>query len=243
MDKLTTYKKPRLAILESKAKLRDYPQEEKNTMTLELVAKLLDMLGVGEGKIEHHKRLHGFINDAYGNYTYEEINEAFTMYVSQRFGIKPYQQLNSVVFGQVMREFDFYKKENLKLFRLEMNKPEEVTEENEELIMIEAVDRLKKEYEQHKKITSIFVHVYDYLYKKKAFPVHTKEFRDKISERAKIIAKSDAMTEAGRDYNAHRFLKQTLEMIENGQGDSLATISKRLVLEDYFKDKINSDNQ
>ncbi len=148
MTDIQKYKPPKLALLEQKKKLRDYVIEERNTETTKLVVRLLSLLGVSPGKEVQWASLYKFINDVYLLSTYEEIDEAFDMYISNKFTLKPYQQLNAVVFGQVMREFEFYKKERLKEYRRK-RKPQLkplTPDEQKQLIR----DAIKDEFENYK---------------------------------------------------------------------------------------------
>lgn len=243
MSNLTTYTPPKLAILEAKKKIRDYSETERNQITFRMIEKLLNLLGVNDGKQEHHKTLHAFINEMYTRLTYEEINEAFNLCVAGEFNIKPFQQLNSVVFGQVIAAFEVYKKEKLYTYRQKLQKEKamiETPKEEKEFIMLEASDRIFRDYKQHKKITEACNHVYDYLFNKGLLPTD-KDIKIAIFERAKVEAKSEAMRDAGIDYEQHRQLKETLERITVGKSDAIVIIAKRLSLEQYFKTLIKEN--
>jgi len=237
MSNLTIYTPPKLAILEAKKKIRDYSETERNQITFRMIEKLLNLLGVNDGKQEHHKTLHAFINEMYTRLTYEEINEAFNLCVAGEFNIKPFQQLNSVVFGQVISAFEVYKKEKLYTYRQKLQKEKAMTdipEKEKEFIMLEASDRIFRDYIQNKEITEACNHVYDYLFEKRLLPTD-KDIKIAIFERAKLIAKSEAMRDAGTSYENHRQLKGTLEKITTGKSDTIVVIAKRLSLEQYFK--------
>ena len=56
-----------------------------------------------------------------------------------------------------------------------------------------------------------------------------------IFKNAQTIAKSEQMTQASKSIELHRNLKNALAKIKTGKFDGLKTISKRLVLIEYFK--------
>ena len=240
MSNIQTYKPPLLAILEQKNKLRDYPIEKRLMIAKNLVVNLLSDLGVSaKADTNHHVRAIKYISESCVNYSAEEIEKAFSLCIGGEIKIDLFQQINALVVGKVIREYEIYKKENLKEYRRKMKaqqiKKQTYTEDEKENIMLEAVDRLQKEYNQNGEITGAVTHIYDYLFEKGLLPKHNKKFKDRILEKAKKIAKSEAMSEAGRDYNIHRQLDSMLKKIETGQSDKIKPISKRLVLEEYFK--------
>lgn len=243
MSNITVIKKPILAVLEDKKKLRDYEDTSLNALVLKLVIHLLDLLGVNDGKESHHTKLAEFIKAAYMHHTFEEIKHAFDLYVAGEFHLKPMQQLNAVVFGQVMRQFENYKRNRLEEYRrkkrLMSEKKETPTEEERNKILNNAVSRLYLEYKNTSKVSGVISHVYKYLYTQGKFPTHTKEYKKRILEKAKKIAKSEQSTLAMKDISIHRNLKKTIEKIESGNFDGLKTISMRVVLEEYFEEMAN----
>ncbi len=113
--------KNKYAVALENNKLRDFPQELKNTNTLSLIDWLLNLLGVNEkeGSIDHHAVAFNFVNENLNNYTYQEIKLAFNMFVSGQLTDeqgKPLliaQQLNAVVIGKVMKAYQDLKVQNL----------------------------------------------------------------------------------------------------------------------------------
>lgn len=163
----------------------------------------------------------------------EEIKRAFSMYVAGRFPLEPRDNYLTVIhFSKVV---NCYVQEMNKKNKFKEQESENKSHEEIEFIMIEATDRIEKEYKANKEITGTYTHVYDYLFAKGLLPQHTNKFKSGILVKAKAIAKSDAMTKAGSDFNFHQQLKTTLQDIDNNEHDSIKTISKRLVLEEYFK--------
>lgn len=164
-----------------------------------------------------------------------EMKRAFTMYVNGDFPLEPRDNYLTVI--QYTKVINCYIADRNKKNKFKEQVSVKISEEDKENIMLEAVDRVQKEYEQNGKITGAITHVYDYLHAKKKFPKHTKEFRNRILKKAKKIAKSEVMIEAGRDFEIHRQLNELLQGVETGENDKIKPISKRLVLEEYFKNK------
>ncbi len=238
---VTKVKKPLLAILESKKQLRDYSEIEINTVLANLTIHLLDLLAVNSGKKDHQIKLIEFIKASNFNLTIEEIKHAFNLFVQGEFILKPMQQLNAVVFGQVMKEYKAYKIEKLRVYRqkkqLHENQKAIPSKQDQERMLDEAIMNFYLEYKNTGTITGITSHIYDYLYNQGRLPQHTKKFKSKILKKAQTIAKSEEMTNATKSIELHKNLKNVLANIEAGKFDGLKTISKRLVLIEYFKNQ------
>ena len=123
MSNLQIYKKPMLAIISEQKKLRDYEDSEKLSICTNLVANLILDLGVGKNSdTNHHLRAIKFIKDSLGVYTPQEIEEAFRLYILCKFEIEVFQQLNPIVIGKVMKQFDIYKLNKLSDYRKKESK-------------------------------------------------------------------------------------------------------------------------
>lgn len=118
MDQLVKYIKPELVVISETKKLRDFNLEERTMKAASLVYRLLNLLGVKDGNTEHHTELVRHVVDFYGHFTFEQIEKAFGMFISRQLKTQPFQQLNAVVFGNVMQEFDDYTKDQTKNYRL-----------------------------------------------------------------------------------------------------------------------------
>jgi len=238
--KIVKYKKPELAVLESLKKMRDYSEEERFVISKNLVENLLSDLGVGKNSdVQHHIRAIKHVSETLGSYTPEEIKKAFQLFISHKLNVDVFQQLNSVVIGRVMREYEIYKNQKLLKYKREMikekNKEKELTKEEIENILIEGLDRITKDFNQNGKITENCNHIYDWLFEKGKLPKDV-TYKKEIFERAKLIALDNAEWEAKAEYSKHKILSDTIEKIKKGNA-TVITISKRLVLEDYFKTK------
>lgn len=239
MSEISIYQKPQLAVLEEKKKLRNYEESALNAGIKTLIFHLLNLLAVSEGKKDHHIKLAELIKAAYMQFTFEEIKHAFDLFVAGEFEQKPFQQLNAVVFGQVMRAYNNYKRNKLEAYRrkkrLIAEQNEKPSKEDQQKAMNDAVTRLYLEYTSSGRITGTISHIYDYLFTQGKLPKHDKAFKEMILEKAKTVAKSEQMTEAMKTVDARRALNKTIEKIEEGTFGGLKTISKRLVLVEYFE--------
>jgi hypothetical protein len=152
MNELIQYQKPELIILAEKTKLRNYDVEKRKMFAVKLVAKLLNLLGVNDGKTEQHNALAIHICDFYGHVSFEQIDKAFGLFVLGIFKTKPFQQLNAVVFGQVMADFSDYEKEQTKIYKLKLQefknqaKPMEQTEKD--ALMETAIENAIEQYKR-----------------------------------------------------------------------------------------------
>ncbi len=234
-------KKPLLAVLESQKQLRDYSETEINAVLANLTIHLLDLLAVNTGKVDHQIKLNEFIKASNFNLTIEEIKHAFNLFVQGEFSLKPMQQLNAIVFGNVIKEYKAYKIENLKAYRRKKREQEEIkaipSKQDQEKMLNDAIVNSYLEYKNTGTLTGVVSHIYDYLFKQGKLPLHTKKFKAMIFTKAQSIAKSEQMTQASKSIELHRNLKNALAKIEAGKFDGLKTISKRLVLIEYFKNQ------
>ena len=228
-----------LAVALENTKLRDYPEETRNANTIKMVLWLLDLLGVkgDESTSSHHIVSSNFINDALKNYTYQEIKLAFQKYVTGEYydtNGKPMlvtQQLNAVVIGRVMREYEEIKKRELDLYRRKRNeqltKPKEMTEEEKELIVFVGVTDCFAFYKHNKMIEAGKGWVYDYFFEKKRLPTHTKEFKEEIKQRALVTVKEDI--------KKNGISLQVSEALKSINPATVAVKCKELILMDYFE--------
>ena len=244
MDKgLQIYKKPMLALITETKKLRNYPEPERLSIATKMIMDLNNDLGVSsKANPDHHIRAIKFIAETCGNYTPEEMTEAFKKFIAHEFKMEVYQQVNAVVVGRIIREWEFYKTEKLKIYnlkkqeiRMEAQRP---TDEDTENIMIEACDRIYREYKSTRQITGAIPHIYKYLFEKNLLPNHNKEFKEAIKQRAIAIAKSEAYTAAGSDYLKHIKIKDTIAAIEAGTGGDIKGIAKHIIVADFIRELI-----
>ena len=109
-----------------------------------------------------------------------------------------------------------------------------ISDEENEFIMIEAIDRIQKEVLQTNDISMPCTHIYDYLFKLGKLPKHSKEFKLRYLKEAKLRLKSVEATKASSDYSIHVKLKITLEKIDKDNHNGIIPMVKKLILIDYF---------
>ena len=187
MPNLTTYKKPELAVISEVKKIREYSDTDKLTIAKNIVDGLLIKLGVsGKSNSAHHVEVIRFIADN-KEFTPDEFTKAFDLAIDGELKIDLFQQLNRVVMGRVMVLYKAYKIEKLRAYRSRKKTEKTISDDEQEFIMIEAVDRIEKEYKANKEITGTFVHVYDYLFTQGVLPKHTKAFKSRILKKSKEV--------------------------------------------------------
>ena len=170
--------------------------------------------------------------------SFDEISYAFK---KERYGdlgtrTEHYQLFDAKYVSEVLDKFVKWKKDKIVQHNLNNKKPDEVSisEEEKEFIMSEAVDRLSKEVKQNGFISSICIHVYDYLDKQGKLPTDV-DYKNKIYEQAKSLARGAAATKAKHSLDDHKSLGVEIAKIEKRGNSTVVNISKRLVLESYFK--------
>lgn len=110
--------KPAIAKLVEQVKIKDYPQEMQNANTYALIYYCLNLLAITAKTFDKEilKTTFDFINTKLTKYTYEEIKEAFKMYVNLEFNMEVFRELNSVVFSKVMAKWDEHKNNTLNAY-------------------------------------------------------------------------------------------------------------------------------
>ncbi len=168
--------------------------------------------------------------------SFDEIGYAFK---KERYGdldprTEHFQLFDAKYVSVVLDKFVKWKKDKIVQLNLNAKKVEvDISEDEKEFIMAEAIDRLKKEVKINGGISSICVHVYDHLDSKGLLPTE-KEYKLEIYGRAKAIAKGEAASKATHTLEDHRNIKATIEKLDLPKNASVINIAKRLVLEDYF---------
>lgn len=232
--------KPLLAVAMEKPKLRDYPLEIRNQNTLILIKRLLNVLGVnGSDKIEHHTALHELINDAYLNYTYEEIKLAFEYYLKGKYfeSGKPImitQQLNGVVFSKVMNHFGRLKKSNeMDAYRRKLKdqqmKETELTQEKKDEIVRDGLINCYNKWLKTKKIEAGYLWVYDHLDELKLLNFTAKQKKQRMVD-AREYLENQAANEL--DKSKRNDIKRA---VENIYSKPIINKAKRLIVGDYFQ--------
>ena len=224
-----------LVKLESTMPLRAYIQEDLNRILLitflPWLASLLSL--TDETSAERLEIALPAIKEQCIGMGFADIKKMFEMYVDSKLNLKPIPNyFDRILLGKIV---DSYKALNA----VKPKKIEEVSisEQEKEFIMAEAVDRVQKEVKQNGFISGNCSHIYDYLDKQKKLPTDA-DYKNKIYEQAKSLARGEAATKATYSLDDHKNLNKVIESIEKKGNSNVINISKRLVLESYFN-KLN----
>lgn len=240
MTQIQHYKKPELAVIAEAKKLRDYNDEQRLAIADKIVQGLILDLAVGKNAdVDVLIRSTKFIFSTCGKWTPDEIQKAFNMYINRELGnTEVFQQLNPVVIGNVMHLYDAYKKEHLTSYKRQQHKQklqeQQPSDQEKEFIMIEAVDRIERDFRQHGTITESCFHVYDYLFEKGELPTD-REYKLKMFAQAEEIRMNELLQERHQNPSDYKSITATIKNIKNDRG--VVITAKRLVLEDYFTEK------
>lgn len=247
MEKLIQFAKPELVVLSEKKKIRDYDDVIKKQYTIKLVAKLLSLLGVNEGKQDVHNALVFHIISAYQNYSYEQIDKAFELFVSGALNTKPFQQLNAVVFGQVMAEYSEYEREKTSIYHQRLKAfRQQATPMSDEDVDTFMKSQIENAIEEYKKSGAIEVPTakYDYLFSKgKLQERYTKDEFDEL-KRSKYASVKSRLLEVYKNIkavsiNEKNKFREALSEIESAKSGIVITQCKLEILRDYFDNIIN----
>lgn len=232
--------KPLVAVAMENPKIKDYPEELRNSNTLTLLKWLLNILGVnGEEKIEHHQTLFSLINESYGRFTYQEIKLAFEYYLQGKYSengkpILVTQQLNGVVFGKVMSHFEKIKKSNemdaynqRKKDQLQQNT--ELSQQEKDEIVKNGVINCYSEWLKTKKIEAGYLWIYDHLDELGLLNFTPHEKWQRVHD-AKEYLENKVKGEADKSKR-----NQIKEALKNIRSKPIENKAKRMLVEDYFQ--------
>lgn len=216
-----------LSVLENRLPLRAYPEDNLDTILgTVLQYYLADLLSI---KAENEDKIISAlpaIKKHFWSLGLNEVTKAFKMHAYGQLSTKPISNyFDTILVGQVFKAYK-EQKPNPKIIIPEM------TPQEKEFKMIEATDRVEKEFKQHGTIIEISHHVYDYLFEKGELP-KDKPYKDAIFKKAMELRKNELIQERAVNYSQHKETKDLLK--EMTKGNAVVNIAKRLVLEDYFK--------
>ena len=244
-----------------------YKQERQSLNTVDFlndISNQVKIRDISEDDFKHHliksivtiNALSG-IKDPMDDITKQDIKEMILMrfkglsfdeicyaFKKERYGdlgvrTEHYQLFDAKYVSEVLDKFVKWKKDKIVQHNLHNKKPDEVSisDQEKDFIMSEAIDRVKKEVNQNGFISGVSFHIYDYLDKQGKLPTDS-DYKNKIYEQAKALARGEAATKAKYSLGDHRDLSKVIESIEKKGNSNVVNISKRLVLEYYFN-KLN----
>lgn len=249
--------KPQMAVAWENPKLKDYPEEIRNANTFMIFSWLLDLLGVkgDDSTDKHHDAAINFINSSLKNYTYQEIKLAFEKYVSGEYldskgtPMLVTQQLNAVVIGRVLREYEFLKKRELDAYRKKKaDQMSENTEPNKEDVLVTMFINMLNywdQYQQFKHVSDGAETVFERLVDKSIIAKPDDPKYKAYYAKKMIKAKEELELEYKNKPTLYKEkkdqYKSILKDIKTGLSPRIETKAKCLVLEDYFKNLVNKN--
>lgn len=242
MANLQTYKKPNLAILEEKTKIRDYSFDKKILNSTKIVRDLLIDLGVGT-KVdeEQHKRVVKFISEECGEFSYEEVQEAFKMVLRGDLEMDLFQQINVLVVSKVLRLYQKNKNEKLKNYRLSKNKTDSISDEEKAKLRIDGVRKQLTYFFHNRKVDETRIYVYDVFDKKGLMPTDI-EYKNSVKKDAMKILKDHYNNVIKSSREEFKEIKNIVNDINNGKGAQLVWKCKELALEDYLRKELKKES-
>lgn len=232
--------KPVIAVAMENPKIADYPEEVRNINTLTLLEWLLNVLGVnGEDKTEHHTTLHKLINEAYFRFTYQEIKLAFEYYIQGKYSEngKPMlvtQQLNGVVFGKVMSQYEALKKSNeMDAYRAKLKQQsqssKEISQQEKDEIVRNGVINCFNDWLKTKKIEPGYLWLYDHLDELGLLSFSPQEKKQRMLDAKDYLQKRSTVEPDKYKRN------QIKEALKNIYSEPIVNKAKRLLVGDYFQ--------
>tara|TARA_R110002020_G_scaffold218594_5_gene426506 strand:+ start:318 stop:1100 length:783 start_codon:yes stop_codon:yes gene_type:complete len=243
MANIQVYKKPQLILLEEKKKIRDYPAEQRLAFSYKIVENLLADLGVGKNSdTEHHKRVIKAIADDYGKYTFEEIQNAFKLAIMGVLNIELFQQINVLVFAKVMKLYEEHKKNKLRTYRLNKQKPieQEMTNEEIQKFTEQALTKQLTNFLQTRTIDKKRIYVYDIFDKAGMMPTDI-QYKKSVHKDAITILKQEYQTKKANSREEHKQIKKFLaEVTDQSLTEEIKWKCKELALEDFLRKEIKN---
>lgn len=212
--------------------LKGIPEEKLNTIILmELMPYLSNLLSLtDETSAKRLETALPAIKVHCWSMGFAEIVKMHHKYVDNKLSIKAIPNYyDRILLGKIVESYKQQKPIKKQIFK-------QMTPEEKEFKMIEATDRVKKEFKQHGRIIEMCHHVYDYLFELGKLP-KDKAYKDAIFTKALELRKSELIQQ--RAVNG-REIRDLIKNIKKGK--AVINIAKRLVLEDYFK-KLNHVNK
>lgn len=155
-------------------KIRDYPEGIKNANIALLLRDMFHLLAVKNTTKEEANAMHLFIDRRLDSYTFQEINTACELYAAGQLNyegqaLQPFQSLNAVVLGRVMKAYASYKNEDNKFVRYLTEKTRAAykentsTQEQKDKLFKQLIYNCFKQWKEEKTHRAGSHVVYDYL--------------------------------------------------------------------------------
>ncbi|PSG90889.1 hypothetical protein [Aurantibacter aestuarii] len=215
-------------------KLRDLPEQTfKNGLAL-LFVRIVNLLGIKNPlekvNIDDIKTL---INMRFLNLSLEEIDYAFKL---ERFGVltpktQHYQNFNASYVSEVLTKYKEWLKQtrvnnNLQIAPVEKQK--ELTQDEKDLIMYQAVLDCFENYKSNGTIIGISSHIYQHL-----CDINVVSFSDQQKKQKYKVAKDFLYKEAGLNKSYFKKVKD-LKFLQKNENTLVIDQAKKMLLEDFF---------
>jgi len=246
MNKLLIYKKPLLAVLEQEKKLRDYNEQERLFACKNIITVLLLDLGVGsKSDPQQHLRAIQHLFENCGKYSVNEIKKAFSLAITGKLDIELFQQINILVIGKVLRAFDVYKIEKLKVYRLKKSSENKNPPMSEDEVKAYTKIAAKKQLDyfiENREIDESRIYVYDIFDKLGLMPIDI-EYKNSVKKDAIKILKSEYLIKQKTASSIDEFkeIKKILKGLEIGKVKGIKNKCKKLALEDFLRKELKTN--
>ena len=159
---------------------------------------------------------------------FAEIKKMFEKYADSKMSIKPIPNyFDRVLLGQIVNEW----KSKRPIKKVENTV---ISDSEKERIMLDAVDRVKKEIQETGTLKDTGHHVYDFLVESGRIEKPSKEKRIEFHKISLQEQKTELTDKAKFDYDLRRQLKKAIHRLGNGN-ESTIKRAKTLLIIDHFK--------
>jgi hypothetical protein len=230
-------------------KIRDR-ETEFNFKTLigVMFVELSILAGVKDITDENKRDIMKMVLTTCSDLTIEEIYKAFELERYGEYGQKTehFQLFNADYIAKIIAKYREWKlqiktQHNISLASLKEKNEEKVSEEEQKLIMDNAIKRFYNEFLQNKEVPILCSYIFDEMYYRKMFVGMDLPIYKRIAERE---VKSEITSKKSTSKFEFNEIKEVLKNIEsNDKNEKVLAHAKRLVIHDYFTRIKNENNE
>jgi len=221
--------KNELTVLEKNLPLRAYPPENLNrALVVDFGVWVSNLLSLSGEKAQERLELSlEAIRDNCSGMGFAEIRKMFEKYADSQMSIKPIPNyFDRVLVGQIVSEW--------KSTRPKVMAPEKViTQSEKDRIMLDAVDRVKREIQETGSTGSAH-HIYDWLIETGRMDKPSENHRRNAFKMALEDQKNEIKKAAKTDYLLRKQLKNTLKVLGTGNELTIKK-AKTFLISDFYK--------
>jgi len=229
-------------------KIRDASDENVTQGFMFLFTRIPNLLGIKETISDINKNdIIEMILSRFNGLSLIEIDYAFKLERYAAYDIKTghYQLFNAEYVAAILKKYKNWVSTIRKINNLPMKNPEpviEISDQEKENIELEGCLHAFEDYRQTARLDPGRIYTYNVLYYLGLLPVHTKDFKAKIYQRAKDKALERAKTikqEARGDKIKRTESQRIIDRINSGEEDGiLKNALKEIVLKYFFRSLI-----